>query len=136
MFLYDFTIIDAPIAEVARALDADASGILREAAVLAGAIDPDRPVVGTRRERAPGWVLPVTWDGSGWPGAIVRLDGELEAAAIDPWHTHLSVSASVERPGPVTQSRVEALQRRHETERVVRAFVTALGGQILSITTA
>ena len=135
MFLYDFTVIDAPVDLVARALDADAPGLLRNAAVAAGGADPSVPVVGARRDRAEGLVLPVVWEGTGWPGAFVHLEGELEAAPIDAARTHLSVSASVERPETLTESRAEIQRRRLETERVVRAFVTALGLGILTAAT-
>ena len=135
MFLYDFTVIDAPVEQVARALDEDAAGLLQRAAAGAGGDGPSAPQFGARRARAEGSVLPVVWEGTGWPGAFVHLEGEIEAAAIDAGHTHLSVSASVGRPSAVTESRGEAQRRRLETERVLRAFVTALGAGILAALT-
>ena len=65
----------------------------------------------------------------------MHLEGEIEAAGIDAGHTHLSVSASVEQPSSVTESRGETQRRRLETERVLRAFVTALGAGILATVT-
>ena len=132
MFLYDFTIVDAPVELVARALAAGGPEILRSAAADAGAATPSAPVVGALRDRAGGWVVPVRWDGSGWPGPFALLYGELEISAMDGGRTHLSVSASLEQPGPRTESRSETQRRRHETERVVRAFVTALGERSLA----
>jgi hypothetical protein len=125
MFLYDFTIVEAPIDLVAERLRRDATGILREAAARAGGNEPAPPEVGEVRPRADGWALSVHWDRSGWPAPFSRLDGELEIAPLLHGRTHLSVSASWDTAGTRTSSRGESLRARHETETVVREFLVA-----------
>ena len=125
MFLYDFTIVEAPVDRVARRLRSDAADVLRAAATRAGGDTPDPPETGALRPRADGWALPVHWERSGWPGPFARLDGELEIAPILGDRTHLSVSASWDTSGTRTSTRGEAIRARHETETVVREFLVA-----------
>lgn len=125
MFLYDFTIVEAPVDRVAGRLRSDAAALLRAAATRAGGDTPAAPETGALRPRADGWALPVHWDRSGWPAPFARLDGELEIAPIAGGRTHLSVSASWDTAGTRTTSRGEALRSRHETETVVRGFLVA-----------
>jgi hypothetical protein len=125
MFLYDFTIVEAPVDLVAARLRADATEVLCAAATRAGGEAPGAPEIGELRPRSDGWALPVHWERSGWPGPFARLDGELEVAPILGGRTHLSVSASWDTTGSRTTTRGESLRARHETETVVRAFLLA-----------
>mgnify|MGYP006288867567 CR=1 FL=1 len=125
MFLYDFTIVEAPVERVMLRLRADAADVLRAAATRAGGDAPAAPETGALRPRADGWALPVHWERSGWPGPFARLDGELEIAPIAGSRTHLSVSASWDTAGTRTSTRGESIRTRHETETVVRGFLMA-----------
>lgn len=128
MFLYDFTIVDAPVDLVAERLRADAREILRDAAARAGGTEPAPPETGELRARGEGWALSVQWERSGWPGPFARLGGELEVAPVQGDRTHLSVSASWDTAGTRTSTRSESLRARHETETVVREFLLATAG--------
>ncbi|MEY3362026.1 MAG: hypothetical protein RL531_1745 [Actinomycetota bacterium] len=128
MFLYDFTIVDAPVEFVADRLRDGAREILREAAARAGGAEPAPPATGALRPRGEGWALSVQWERSGWPGPFARLGGELEVAPVHGGRTHLSVSASWDGTGTRTSTRSESLRARHETETVVREFLLAAAG--------
>jgi hypothetical protein len=128
MFLYDFTIVDAPVGLVVDRLRTGAREILHDAATRAGGAAPAAPDTGELRPRGDGWALSVQWERSGWPGPFARLGGELEVAPVHGGRTHLSVSASWDTGGTRTRTRSESLRARHETETVVREFLLAVAG--------